>query len=126
MTKHINDITLFSRQNTPIDTYQLADEKRITGNPLQSVQNHFESPCKQFNVGVWQSEAGSWNVSYSEYEYCDILEGSSIITDSQGHNLTVKTGDKFVIPAGFIGTWEVIEHCKKIYVMFEQQLEHNV
>lgn len=122
MSKHIGDITLFSDQTTEVESYHLADEKRITANPLQSVQNHFESPCKQFNVGVWQSEAGSWNVSYSEYEYCDILEGCSIITDSQGNSLTVQVGDKFVIPAGFIGTWEVIEHCKKIYVMFEQQL----
>ncbi|MCT8985584.1 cupin domain-containing protein [Shewanella phaeophyticola] len=122
MNKSISDITLFSGQSTEVESYYLADEKRITGNPLQSVQNHFESPCKQFNVGVWQSEAGSWSVNYSEYEYCDILEGSSMITDSQGHSLTVKAGDKFVIPAGFIGTWEVIEHCKKIYVMFEQQL----
>ncbi|GGB67132.1 cupin domain-containing protein [Shewanella inventionis] len=121
MNKYISDITLFSGQSTEVESYYLADEKHITGNPLQSVQNHFESPCKQFNVGIWQSEAGSWNVNYSEYEYCDILEGSSMITDSQGKSLTVKAGDKFVIPVGFIGTWEVIEHCKKIYVMFEQQ-----
>ncbi|GGP61902.1 cupin domain-containing protein [Shewanella saliphila] len=121
MNKSISDITLLSGQSTEVESYHLADEKRITGNPLQSVQNHFESPCKQFNVGVWQSEAGSWSVSYSEYEYCDILEGSSIITDSKGHSLTVKAGDKFVIPSGFIGTWEVVGFCKKIYVMFEEQ-----
>ncbi|WP_350432736.1 cupin domain-containing protein [Shewanella sp. H8] len=121
MSKHINDIMLFSGQSTELESYHLADEKLISGNPLQSVQNHFESPCKQFNVGVWQSEAGCWQVNYSEYEYCDIVEGSSVISDSQGHSLTVNVGDKFVIPAGFTGTWEVINHCKKIYVMFEQQ-----
>lgn len=121
MSKHISDITLFSSHSPHVESYRLADEKKISGNPLQSVQNYFESPCKQFNVGVWQSEAGQWQVNYSEYEYCDILEGSSIITDSNGHSLTVNVGDKFVIPAGFIGTWEVVNHCKKIYVMFEQQ-----
>ena len=121
MNKNISDITVFSRQSTAVESYHLANEKLITGNPLQSVQNHFESPCKQFNVGIWQSESGSWNINYSEYEYCDILEGTSIITDSQGQRLTVSTGDKFVIPVGFTGTWEVVNHCKKIYVMFEQQ-----
>ncbi|HLD67170.1 MAG TPA: cupin domain-containing protein, partial [Pseudomonas sp.] len=29
-------------------------------------------------------------------------------------------GDRFVIPAGFSGTWEVLEPCRKVYVMFEQ------
>lgn len=28
-------------------------------------------------------------------------------------------GDQFVIPAGFRGTWETIETCRKIYVIFE-------
>ena len=28
-------------------------------------------------------------------------------------------GGRFVIPAGFIGTWEVLETCEKVYVMFE-------
>ncbi|AZG74349.1 cupin domain-containing protein [Shewanella livingstonensis] len=125
MSKNISDITLFSHQSTAVESYHLANEKLLTGNPLQSVQNHFESPCKQFNVGVWQSESGRWNINYSEYEYCDIVEGCSIITDSQGQQLTVNAGDKFVIPAGFTGTWEVVNHCKKIYVMFEQQLEQT-
>ncbi|WP_414028394.1 cupin domain-containing protein, partial [Escherichia coli] len=27
--------------------------------------------------------------------------------------------DRFVIPAGFQGTWEVLEACRKVYVIFE-------
>ena len=121
MSKHINDIMLFSGQSTELESYHLADKKRISGNPLQSVQNHFESPCKQFNAGIWQSEVGCWHVDYSEYEYCDIIEGSRVITDNQGRGLTVRVDDKFVISDDFTGTWEVINNCKKIYVMFEQQ-----
>ena len=33
---------------------------------------------------------------------------------------TVKTGDNFVIPAGFEGTWETIEPASKYYVIFEK------
>ncbi|UCX05629.1 cupin domain-containing protein [Shewanella glacialimarina] len=121
MTKLINDIQSFSTSSAGIDKYHLADEKRLQGNPLQSVQNHYASPCSQFNVGIWQSEAGCWNVQYTEHEYCDILEGTSVITDANGAKLTVTVGDKFVIPAGFIGTWEVIGQCKKVYVIFEAQ-----
>ena len=120
MSQGINSITVFSTASTEIEQYHLAPEKCIQGNPLQSVQNHFESPCKQFNVGIWQSDMGCWKITYTEYEYCDILEGISKITDADGNSLTVKAGDKFVIPKGFSGTWEVLEKCKKVYVMFEQ------
>ena len=33
----------------------------------------------------------------------------------------LRAGDRFVIPAGFRGTWEVLETCRKIYVTFEQK-----
>jgi len=28
-------------------------------------------------------------------------------------------GEGFVVPAGFTGTWEVIEDCTKFYAIFE-------
>ncbi|QYJ74440.1 cupin domain-containing protein [Shewanella sp. FJAT-52076] len=120
MTSKISDITRFSTSGAQIEQYFLPEEKRLEGNPLQSLTNHYSSPCGQFHAGVWQSDGGKWNVNYTEHEFCDILEGSSIICDSEGNSLTVEAGDKFVIPAGFKGTWEVVEHCRKIYVIFEQ------
>ena len=121
MTKLISDIESFATSSAEIDQYHLPDEKRLKGNPLQSVQNHYASPCAQFNVGIWQSDIGCWNITYTEHEYCDILEGTSIITDVNGTKLTVNVGDKFVIPAGFKGTWEVVAPCIKVYVIFEAQ-----
>jgi uncharacterized cupin superfamily protein len=32
----------------------------------------------------------------------------------------IAAGDTFVIPAGFVGTWEVLEDCRKIYAIFER------
>lgn len=28
-------------------------------------------------------------------------------------------GDQFVIPAGFVGEWETLTPCRKLYVIFE-------
>lgn len=42
-----------------------------------------------------------------------------MLRDEEGNAKTLRTGDRFVIPAGFKGTWEVLETCRKIYVMFE-------
>lgn len=116
---NINSIVDISNNKTESEHYHLDDEKLISGNPAQAVENHFSSPCDQFHCGVWESEKGSWKVNYTESEYCEILAGSSVITDENGNTMTVNAGSRFVIPAGFSGTWEVLDSCKKIYVMFE-------
>jgi len=33
--------------------------------------------------------------------------------------MSFAAGDAFVIPAGFTGTWEVLDDCAKIYAIFE-------
>ena len=43
------------------------------------------------------------------------------IRDNDGNAKTLRVGDRFVIPAGFKGTWEVLEPCRKVYVAFEQK-----
>jgi hypothetical protein len=52
-------------------------------------------------------------------KYCHLLEGVSVITDAQDKAVTVSAGDRFVIPRGFVGTWEVVEPTRKIYVIYE-------
>ncbi|WP_040260310.1 cupin domain-containing protein [Pseudomonas massiliensis] len=99
--------------------YQPAPEKIIAGQPDQAVFNHYSSPCQQFSAGVWEGAIGQWTVNYSEHEYCEILQGVSVIRDEAGGARTVRAGDRFVIPAGFKGTWEVLEPCRKVYVVFE-------
>jgi uncharacterized protein len=36
-----------------------------------------------------------------------------------GEKHELRAGDAFVVPAGFEGTWEVTEPCKKWYAIFE-------
>ena len=33
--------------------------------------------------------------------------------------VTVSAGESFVVPRGFVGTWEVVEPTKKTYVIYE-------
>ncbi len=72
-------------------------------------------------MGVWECEPGAWRVHYTEEEYCRILAGRSLLTNSDGVVREVVTGDEFVIPSGFEGTWEVTERTRKAYVMFEEK-----
>jgi uncharacterized cupin superfamily protein len=68
---------------------------------------------------MWRSEVGTWHVNYTEEEHCQMLEGVSVITRAGGEAVTLRAGDNFVVPRGFVGTWEVVERTTKRFVMFE-------
>ena len=115
----ISQVLDFASITTPAEHYRPAPEKILKGDPFQSVRNHYSSPDAQFSSGVWEAEPGQWTIQYSEHEYCEILEGESILRDTEGNERTVRTGDRFVIPAGFTGTWEVVARTRKVYVVYE-------
>lgn len=117
---NIQQIVDFAHSTGSAESYRPAAEKILKGDPQQQVRNHYASPCGQFNTGIWEGEVGQWTVHYTEHEYCEILQGVSVLRDSDGNAKTVRAGDRFVIPAGFTGTWEVLETCRKVYVIFEQ------
>ncbi len=101
------------------EEYFLPPEKLIEGNPKQTVWMHFTDPTKQFFVGLWRSEPGKWRIAYTEQEFCLMLEGRSVITDAAGQAITVTAGESFVVPRGFVGTWEVLETATKRFVIHE-------
>ena len=100
--------------------YFLPPEKLVSGNPKQTLWMHYTDPTNQYFAGLWRSEPGKWRINYTEEEYCRMLEGRSVITDEAGHAVTVVAGDEFVIPRGFVGTWEVVETSTKRFVIYEK------
>ena len=116
---NIQNIVDFSQAATEPERYRPAPEKILQGDPEQTLYNHYNSPCQQMSAGVWEGAVGQWKVNYSEHEYCEILQGVSVLRDHDGNAKTLRVGDRFVIPAGFSGTWEVLEPCRKVYVVFE-------
>ncbi|MGH8104786.1 MAG: cupin domain-containing protein [Arenimonas sp.] len=111
----------FSAENAERTDYLVAGEKLIHGDARQSTLNMFSDPGKEFHCGIWEGAPALWRVSYSENEFCHILQGRIRITDEAGTGIIVGPGDNFVIAAGFKGTWETLETAKKIYVIFERQ-----
>lgn len=109
----------FSTSTAPAEEYFLPSEKLLSGNPKQTLIQHYTDPTKKFFSGIWQSEVGKWKIQYTEEEYCQILEGTSVLTDAAGTAVTVTAGESFIIPRGFDGTWEVVVPTRKIYVIYE-------
>lgn len=62
-----------------------------------------------------------WRIDYTEHEYCEIISGTAVLRDEAGGEKTLRPGDRFIIPAGFKGTWEVVEPCRKYYAVFEHK-----
>jgi uncharacterized protein len=91
----------------------------VKGMPQLTAWNHFTDPTQQFFAGVWAASRGSWRINYAETEFCHLLAGRVALVSQSGRRWEFVSGDSFVVPAGFIGTWEVLEDCRKLYAIFE-------
>jgi uncharacterized cupin superfamily protein len=94
-------------------------DKLVSGAPRTVVTNRYAEPSGQFFAGDWCSTIGKWRVTYSEHEFCHLLEGKVILTSDAGREWRFGPGDAWVIPAGFSGTWETIAPARKHYAIFE-------
>jgi uncharacterized cupin superfamily protein len=108
-----------------LDRYQTGEsanpspEKILAGIPRTRISNQYTDDSQQFFCGIWTSTAGKWRVRYTEHELCVLIEGRVRLESVTGVRYELKAGDAFVVPAGFEGTWEVAEPCKKWYAVFQ-------
>jgi uncharacterized cupin superfamily protein len=96
-----------------------AADRLMSGKPVTRVANYFADSTQQFFAGRWSATRGKWRVRYTENELCVMTAGRVVIESDSGERNTFAPGDAFVVPAGFSGTWEVLEDCSKIYGIFE-------
>ena len=96
-----------------------AADRLIAGDPRQTVANYFADASQQFFAGRWSSSPGKWRIRYSESEFCCLINGRVVLQNLAGDRWEFGPGAGFVVPAGFEGTWEVIEDCTKFYAIFE-------
>jgi uncharacterized protein len=89
--------------------------KVIAGDPVHSTWNlHAQGGLF---CGIWQSTPGAWRVRYDEWEYVNILSGHSVLHGVDGSRTDLRAGDRYIIPQGFEGVWEVVETTTKDYVI---------
>jgi uncharacterized cupin superfamily protein len=94
-------------------------ERVLAGSPQLQVKNYFGDTSQQFFAGRWSATRGKWRVRYTENELCVMTAGRVVIESDSGERSVFGPGDAFVVPAGFAGSWEVLEDCSKIYAIFE-------
>lgn len=99
-------------------------ERLIAGNPQRETWNAIESPlgaAKSLYSGVWRSEAGHWRIAMgpTEQEVFTVLEGRCRVHSDAGGFQEAGPGQAIHIPAGFTGSFEVLEKLTKTYVICE-------
>ena len=91
-------------------------EKITQGSPRNRTWNAEDDGAGLY-AGIWESSPGEWRIDYTEWEFCHIVRGVSVLTEDGGEPVTVVAGDSFVIRPGFRGRWKVVETTVKHYVV---------
>lgn len=102
------------------DAADAAPDRLRAGSGTARVWNAFSDPSGRFHVGHWQSEPGIRAVTYTETEFCLLIEGRARLTDAAG-SVEFGPGEGFVIAAGFEGTWESIGRVTKFYAVLDPE-----
>ena len=118
MSNSIQKVIDFNASTIEGSVSAMAPDRCIHGQPEQTLWNQYQDNSKQMLSGTWECTEGKWDADYSsKSEFCHILAGKVVLTDEEGHASSFAAGDSFVIPTGFIGTWEVVEPVRKLYVI---------
>lgn len=111
-------LLIFDREALPEPEHASpAPERIISGDPRFQTWNLETSADEGTYSGFWQATPGAWRVIYDEWEYCEIIEGVSVLHEDNGPATRLEAGMRFVIRPGFTGVWEVIETTLKAYVI---------
>ena len=92
-------------------------DRLLEGSPTFETWSTYESADGKYFAGLWRATPGSWRISYTEWEYCEILEGTNVVTSAEGTSRTFTRGDRFVLEPGFEGIWQVVHTTLKRYVI---------
>ena len=89
----------------------------VDGNPVAALQVTYAAPDHSVSAGIWECEPGVLRLpGYPETEYCRMLSGDLVITNGAGEQQSFGPGDAFVVPKGFVGTWNMRTKVKKEWV----------
>ncbi len=118
MKRTIDDIVVFGEATGEVRHVRKGPDRWISGELGIVNTLLFRSQDGAFTSGIWESTPGKFRAVYEEDEFYHMLEGCVIIADDDGKARTFHPGDTIVVPAGFTGTWEVVEPTRKFYAHY--------
>lgn len=121
MTSALPRFIAFSEQHSQPSHDQPAAERRIRGAPHRQTWTHLTVATQGVDCGVWACEPGMWRIRFAanKLEFFSVIEGHVRLYDADGHCHDVRAGEAGVIPAGFVGMFEVVQAVRKYFVVIE-------
>lgn len=117
MAEHIIVMKTSGAGAPEVETGQASAPSLLAGDYKTKTWNHFTGEDGRLYCGIWECTPGKVTVDYKEWEFCHFISGVAILTNEEGQSWTLTTGDGFIIPSGFKGTWETVETVRKHYVI---------
>lgn len=118
--KTVKDIVVFGESEATVRNVKKGPDRWIAGDLDITSTLHFTSLDGAFTAGIWESTPGTFRAVYEEDEFYHMLDGKVVIADDNGGSRTFVPGDTIVVPAGFTGTWDVLEPTKKFYAHYRR------
>jgi uncharacterized cupin superfamily protein len=113
--KTISDIAVIGESEATVRHVRKGPDRWISGELDITNALFFTSADGAFTAGIWDSTPGKFRAVYDEDEFYFMLYGRVVIADESGNSRMFRPGDAIVVPAGFTGTWEVLEPTRKFY-----------
>ena len=101
-------------------------ERLLRGNPQRTTWNQYSNSSAEVYAGIWSSQPGAWRIQMGEREdeLFTVINGRCRVSNTQGHACECGPGESLVIPAGFIGVFEVLETLTKHYMIVDRGAQH--
>lgn len=99
-------------------------ERLVRGNPQRSTWNVYSNASGEVHAGVWDCQVGAWRIAMGETEdeLFTVLHGRCRLVADDGASVECGPGESLLIPAGFVGVFEVLEAMRKHYMIVERVL----
>ena len=113
------DIVLLKQQQVDAVFDRPRPDRLEAGNPLRTTFEHYARDG--VSCGIWRCEAGRWRIQFAanKHEFFSVISGRVRLYDTAGTMSEVGPGEAAVIPAGFVGQFEVVEPVEKYFVVVE-------
>ena len=96
-------------------------DRLVAGNPRRDTWNSVDADLggSRLSCGVWRCEPGHWRIEMApgEQELFTVLAGRCRVHAADGSFQTADPGEAIFIPAGFRGSFEVLETVTKTYAI---------
>jgi len=79
----------------------------------------------EFVIALYEAMPATIDVAipYTYDEYVLVLEGSVVLTSTEGVRQEYQTGDQFLVPQGWTGTWEMPSRFRELIIVETDQWE---